>query len=56
MGLGMLKNKNKETEVVLTGRFDLSKKMFVAADYVSEIKSLKHPYVRGIRARNSIEF
>ena len=42
-------------ELVLTGR--RPKEKFVnAADYVSEIKAVKHPFKNGIRARKGIEF
>lgn len=42
-------------EVVLTGR-DPSEKLFDMADYVSEIKKIKHPYDKGIMARRGIEY
>lgn len=53
----LLKNRNYNTEVVLTGRCPrLPKEIFAAADYVSEIKNLKHPYQKGICAREGIDF
>ncbi len=42
-------------EVVLTGR-DPSEKLVETADYVSEIRKVKHPYDRGISARQGIEY
>ena len=42
------------TEVVLTGR-DPSPALLDLADYVSEIKKIKHPFDRGIAARIGIE-
>ena len=43
------------TELVLTGR-NPAEKFIENADYVSEIKALKHPYRNGVRARKGIEF
>ena len=42
-------------EVVLTGR-EPSEKLVEMADYVSEIRKVKHPYDRGISARQGIEY
>ena len=42
-------------EVVLTGR-DPSPEMVKLADYVSEIRKVKHPFDDGIRAREGIEY
>lgn len=42
-------------EIVLTGR-DPDKLFVEAADYVSEIKCVKHPYQKGIPARKGIEY
>ncbi|OOB80423.1 MAG: cob(I)yrinic acid a,c-diamide adenosyltransferase [Epulopiscium sp. Nuni2H_MBin003] len=42
-------------EVVLTGR-NPSAELVEIADYVSEIKKIKHPYDKGISARYGIEF
>lgn len=47
--------KNPETELVLTGR-DPHEKFLQAADYISEIKAVKHPYSCGIGARKGIEY
>lgn len=55
--LVLLKNRNYNTEVVLTGRLSrLPWKIFAIGDYVSEIKSLKHPYQKGISAREGIDY
>jgi cob(I)alamin adenosyltransferase len=43
------------TELILTGR-DPEQKFLDTADYVSEIKSIKHPYEHGISARAGIEY
>lgn len=42
-------------EVVLTGR-NPSDRLLGLADYVTEMKKLRHPYDRGVRARPGIEF
>lgn len=42
-------------ELVLTGR-EPNKWFLEKADYVSEIKKIKHPYDKGIEARKGIEF
>ena len=52
--LACLKNKPDTLEVVITGR-DPSPAMVEIADYVSEIKAVKHPYDKGIPARDGIE-
>jgi len=49
-----LENKPKGLEVVLTGR-NPDKKLVELADYVSEIKAVKHPYEKGINSRVGIE-
>ena len=50
-----LKNRPENMEVVLTGR-DPSERLIELADYVSEIKMVKHPYTQGIGAREGIEY
>ena len=42
-------------ELVLTGR-NPAPFMLDAADYVTEMKALKHPYSRGISARKGVEY
>lgn len=42
-------------ELVLTGR-NPHEKFVEAADYVSEIRAVKHPYAKGIQARKGIEY
>jgi cob(I)alamin adenosyltransferase len=46
--------KARGTELVITGR-NPPAWLLEAADYVSEIKKIKHPYDRGIAARRGIE-
>lgn len=53
--INFLENKPKGLEIVLTGR-DPSEKLCSLADYISEIKKIKHPYDKGINARKGIEY
>ena len=53
--LDFLRDKPAELEVVLTGR-DPSAALLGRADYVTEMKKLRHPYDRGVGARRGIEF
>ena len=50
-----LREKPVRLEVVLTGR-DPDEALVELADYVSEIRKVKHPFDRGIRARRGIEY
>ena len=52
--LGRLQNRPEGLEVVMTGR-NPSERLVEAADYVSEIRKVKHPFDRGIGARTGIE-
>ena len=49
-----LKN-NKNIEVVITGR-DPDKLFINIADYVTEMKMIKHPFEKGVAARKGVEF
>lgn len=51
----IITNKSADTELVLTGR-NMPQKLMEYADYISEIKCLKHPYEKGIEARCGIDF
>lgn len=50
----LIKRKPASVELVLTGRC-CPKKLYRYADYVSDIREVKHPYRRGIKARDGIE-
>ena len=50
-----LEKKPKELEIELTGR-NPDEKLIELADYVSEIKKVKHPIDQGIYARKGIEY
>ncbi|USH00943.1 cob(I)yrinic acid a,c-diamide adenosyltransferase [Thermococcus argininiproducens] len=51
----LIKEKASNTEVVLTGRY-CPKELFETADYVTEMKEIKHPYQKGISARKGVEY
>lgn len=53
--LALLEEKPEGLEVVLTGR-DPSQALLDAADYVTEMKKIKHPYEKGVAARRGIEY
>lgn len=53
--LSFLKNKPEELEVVMTGR-NPARELLELADYVSEIRKMKHPFDEGIMARKGIEY
>lgn len=53
--LDFLHRRPGQLEVVLTGR-DPSETILAEADYVSEICMKKHPYTRGLAAREGIEY
>lgn len=51
----LIKEKKGNLELVLTGR-DPAPVFLEYADYVSEVKKIKHPYDRKITARKGIEY
>lgn len=53
--ISALKKRNKSTEVVITGRA-ASKGLLEIAGLVTEMKKVKHPYDKGLKARKGIEF
>ena len=53
--LSFLKNKPEGLEVVLTGR-DPSRELLELGDYVTEMRKVKHPYDKGIKAREGVEY
>lgn len=50
-----LLNDHCEAELVITGR-DPSEELLAAADYITEMKLIRHPYEKGVKARKGIEF
>ncbi len=53
--LEVLKNRPSGVHVVITGR-DAPEDLIEAADLVTEMREVKHPYKRGIRAQRGVEF
>ncbi len=53
--LAVLSKRPDDLHVAITGR-DASTELKKAADLVSEIKAVKHPYKAGIKAQKGIEF
>ena len=53
--LEFLEGKPEALEVILTGR-DPTPELTALADYVSEIRKVKHPFDQGILARRGIEY
>jgi cob(I)alamin adenosyltransferase len=47
--------KSEGTELVLTGR-NARKEVIDAADYVTEMREIKHPYSKGMGAREGVEY
>lgn len=53
--IDFLQHKPTELEVVLTGR-NPSGDLLEIADYITEMRKIKHPYDRGVKARKGVEF
>ena len=53
--VGFVRSKPEEVELILTGR-NAKQEVMDAADYVTEMKCIKHPFQRGVPARRGIEF
>lgn len=53
--LEWLEGMPEDADIVLTGRYP-SEKLTAVADYVTEMKKIKHPYDNGLRARKGIEY
>ena len=53
--LEIIKSKPNHTELILTGR-GATPKLIKAADYVTEMKAIKHPINCGVKMRKGIEF
>ena len=53
--LEMIANKPKHVELVLTGR-DAPQELIDAADYVTEMRSIKHPFEKGVAARRVVDY
>lgn len=55
LAFSLVKNKNPDTELILTGR-NPAPEFLELADYISEIACIRHPYSSGIKARMGIEY
>jgi len=51
----LIHHKPEQMELILTGR-DAPQELIELADYVSEIKMVKHPFLKGMKARKGIEY
>jgi cob(I)alamin adenosyltransferase len=51
----LVKSRKPKVELVLTGR-NAPKELIQYADYVTEMKKIKHPFTKGIRARYGIDY
>src|SRR6185437_11503110 len=51
----LLKMKPIQTNLILTGNH-ISEKIFDMADLITEMKEIKHPYKKGIKAKKGIDF
>ncbi len=54
--IDLIKMKAKNTELILTGSHKPLDKIFEHADLVTEVKKIKHPFDKGIGAREGIEY
>lgn len=51
----ILKKKPASIEIIITGR-GKHKKLYALADLITEMKEIKHPFNKGIKARKGIEY
>ena len=54
-GMELVREAMKYGEVVVTGQ-KAPKAMIQLADYVSDIQCVRHPYAKGVDAREGIEY
>ena len=53
--IDFINHRPEKLEVVMTGR-NPEERLCDLADYISEVKKIKHPYEKGIPARVGIEY
>jgi len=53
--LKLIKTKPKHVELILTGR-NAPPKLIEVADLVTEMREVKHPYMKGVQPRKGIEY
>ena len=51
----LIKNRPSHVELILTGR-NAPSEFIELADYVTEMKEIKHPFMKGLLAREGIEY
>lgn len=54
--IGLINEKPKNKELILTGSHIAFPNIFTLCDLVTEVKKIKHPYDSGIQARRGIEY
>lgn len=53
--LDLIRHKPAKTELIITGRY-ADEKIIAAADLVSDIHNIKHPFNRGLPAREGLDY
>lgn len=53
--IDIIKNRNEKTTLVLTGNY-APKEIIELADLVTEMREIKHPYKKGVRAIEGIDY
>ena len=53
--MALVKSKSRDMELVLTGR-NAAKELLELADLVTEMREVKHPYQKGVKARRGVEY
>jgi cob(I)alamin adenosyltransferase len=51
----LIKSKKKKTELILTGR-NAPKEIIRLADYVTEMRDVKHPFNKAMRVRRGVDY
>jgi cob(I)alamin adenosyltransferase len=54
--ISVIKSKSPNIELVITGSHKEHEGVFALGDYVTNFKKVKHPFDKGILARESVEF
>ena len=53
--LDLIKSKPENIDLILTGNY-AKEKVIEAADLVTEMREIKHPFQQGIKAKKGIDF
>ena len=53
--INLIKSKPAELNIIMTGNH-ISDKILELADLVTEMKEIKHPYKKGIKAKKGIDY